>query len=84
MPRVCINMASMQDVRKQVITGLVPPQSGEAIIRDGWPAVAARPAVAGLGRALTRTYILAPLAWLLMAPFFFLRVAPFLAPIHAH
>jgi hypothetical protein len=69
----------MQDVAKQVVTGLVPPASGEAIIRDRWPSVAARPAVAGLGRALTRTIIGAPVAWLLMAPFFFLRVVPFLA-----
>src|SRR5262249_53828832 len=44
-----------------------------------WPSVAAHPAVAGLGRALTRTIALAPLAWLLMAPFYFLKVLPFLA-----
>jgi hypothetical protein len=69
----------MQDVRKQVVTGLVPPQSGEAIIRDTWRSVAAWPAVAGAGRMLTRTIIGAPLAWLMMAPFYFLRVIPFLA-----
>jgi hypothetical protein len=69
----------MHDLGKQVVTGLVPPQSGEAIIRDCWPSVAARPAIATLGRALTHTVIGAPLAWLLMAPFFFLRVIPFLA-----
>jgi hypothetical protein len=69
----------MQDIRKQVVTGVVTPDAGEAVIRDRWPSVAARPAVAGLGRALTHTYVLAPLAWLLMAPFFFLRVVPFLA-----
>jgi hypothetical protein len=74
-----MNIAKMQDVRKQIVTGLVPPQSGEAIIRDVWPSVAARPPIAALGRALTRTIILAPLAWLLMAPFYFLRVVPFLA-----
>ncbi len=69
----------MQKLSQQFVAGLVPPLSGEAIIRDRWPSVAARPAVAGLGRVLTRTIILAPVAWLLMAPFFFLRVVPFLA-----
>src|SRR5262245_47873666 len=69
-------MASMMDVRKQVVTGLVPPQLEEAVIRQVWPSVAAFPAVAGLGRTLTRTIIGAPLAWLLMAPFYFKKVIP--------
>jgi hypothetical protein len=69
----------MNDVRRQVVTGVVPPQLGEALIREVWPSVAAHPAVAGLGRALTRTIVAAPLAWLLMAPFYFLKVLPFLA-----
>jgi hypothetical protein len=69
----------MEDMRKQAVTGLVPPQQGEALIREVWPSVASHPGVAGLGRALTRTYVLAPLAWLLMAPFYFLKVLPFLA-----
>jgi hypothetical protein len=69
----------MQTLRDQVITGVVPPQKGEAVLRDAWPSVAARPAIAGMGRMLTGTIIGAPVAWLLMAPFYFLRVAPFLA-----
>src|SRR5262249_21017869 len=58
--------------------GVVAPQLGEALIREAWPSVAATPAAA-LGRTLTRTIVLAPLAWLLMAPFYFFKILPFLA-----
>lgn len=68
----------MVDVRKQVVAGLVPPEVGEALIRQVWPSVAAYPAVAGVGRALTNTIIGAPLGWLMMAPFYFLKVLPIL------
>jgi hypothetical protein len=37
------------------------------------------PAVAKLGRALMRTIILAPLAWLMLAPFYFKKILPGLA-----
>ncbi len=73
----------MTDVRKQVVTGLVPPQLEEAVSRIVWPSVAAFPAVASLGRLLTRSIVLAPLAWLLMAPFYFLKVLPFAARRYA-
>jgi hypothetical protein len=69
----------MIDSRKQIVTGLVPPQIGEAKIREVWPSVTAHPAVARLGQMLTRTIIGAPLAWLLMAPFYFLKILPGLA-----
>ena len=72
----------MIDMRQQVVTGLVPPQVGEALIRQEWPSVAATPAVAGLGRAvMSRPYlrVLAPLTWLLMAPLYFVKILPFLA-----
>jgi hypothetical protein len=69
----------MPDVRSQAVTGLVPPQQGEARIRERWPSVVRFGAVAGLGRALQRTILLAPLAWVLMAPFYFSKVLPFFA-----
>src|SRR5947209_15718935 len=72
-------MVVMQDGRAQAITGVVPPETGEAVIRMAWPSVARFPAVATLGRQLTRTIILAPLAWLLMGPFYFAKVLPFFA-----
>jgi hypothetical protein len=65
---------------KQAVTGVVPPQTAEATIRTAWPAVTdASAPLAGLGATLTRTRILAPLAWFLMAPLYFKKVLPFLA-----
>jgi len=69
----------MIDVSEQVITGVVPPELGEAKIREAWPSVAASPAIAGLGQALTRTIILAPLAWMIMALAYFGKVLPIIA-----
>jgi hypothetical protein len=72
-------MGTITDGRKQAVTGLVPPQLGEATIRVVWPSVATAPAVARLGRMLMRTIILAPLAWLMLAPFYFKKILPGLA-----
>jgi hypothetical protein len=72
------DMPPMADIRQQVVTGLVPPSQGEAMIRQVFPSVAAFPAVATLGRVLIRSIILAPLAWLLLAPIYFLKVLPFI------
>jgi hypothetical protein len=69
----------MLDVRKQVITGVVPPELAEARIREAWPSVARNPGMASLGRVLTRTIVLAPLAWLIMAGGYFGKLLPFLA-----
>jgi hypothetical protein len=69
----------MQDVRKQVITGVVPPEVDEARIREAWPSVARSPGMASLGRVLTRTIVLAPLAWLIMSLGYFGKVMPFAA-----
>ncbi len=69
----------MVDIRLQAVTGLVPPESGEARIREAWPSVASSPALAGLGQKLTRTIVLAPLAWLLMSAVYFGKLLPFFA-----
>src|SRR5438094_580485 len=71
-------MPFMIDMRKQVVTGLVPPQIDEAVIRERWPSVARSP-IAAIGKALTNTIVLAPLGWLLMAGPYFSKVLPFLA-----
>jgi hypothetical protein len=64
---------------RQAVTGLTPPQLAEAVIRERWPSVAAiSPALAGLAHTLTRTVVLAPLAWLLLAPLLLLKFFPFL------
>ena len=63
----------------QAVTGLVPPELGETTIRVVWPSVAAAPKLARLGRSIMGTIILAPLAWLMLAPFYFKKILPGLA-----
>ena len=63
---------------------VVPPAAvvaglPETRIREIWPSVAAWPAVAGLGRVLTNTLLLAPLGWLLMSAVYFGKLLPFAA-----
>jgi len=68
------------DQRKQAVTGLVPPQVGEALIREVWPSVlAVSPPLARLAQTLSDTIVLRPLAWLLMGPLFVKKISPFLA-----
>jgi hypothetical protein len=71
--------ALMVDYRQQAITGVVPPEAGEAKIREAWPSVASVSVIAGLGQKLTRTIILAPLAWLIMGAVYFGKLLPFAA-----
>jgi hypothetical protein len=67
-------------VQKQAVAGVMPPQLGEALIREAWPTVVdSSAAVSALARALMRTVVLAPLAWLLLAPLFLKKFLPFLA-----
>lgn len=66
----------MYEARLQAVTGVVPPQLGEARIRERWPSVAAHPGVASLGRLLTRTGIGVLLAWPLLGFFYFMKLAP--------
>jgi hypothetical protein len=66
----------MTDRRSQAVTGLIPPELDEAVIRVVWPSVAAMPAIATLGRVLIRSFILAPLGWFVMIGPYFLKVLP--------
>jgi Bacterial PH domain len=66
----------MPKVFLPAVTGLVPPLLAEARIREAWPSVQSMPALASLGRALTRTIILAPLAWILMSGIYFGKLMP--------
>jgi hypothetical protein len=70
----------MIDVRKQAVTGLVPPQQGEAKIREAWPSVTATcPPAATLGRKLMLSRAGAPFGWGLLLPVYFWKILPFLA-----
>ncbi len=66
------------DNRLQAVAGVVAPEWAEARIREAYPSVACFPAIASIGEKLTRTIILAPLAWLLMSLVYFGKLAPFL------
>lgn len=64
---------------RQAISGLMPPQLGEARIREEWPTILGiNPGLASLARTLQQTVILAPLGWLIALPLFKLKLAPFL------
>jgi hypothetical protein len=66
--------ASGQGGPRQAVAGLMPPQLGEARIREAFPAV--QGGLAALGQKLVRTVFLAPLGWALLAPLFALKFAP--------
>lgn len=67
-------MATTVHSHPQAMTEVASPQLREAIIRDVWPSVAAHPGPAGLARATYRTIVLAPLGWLILAPFYFAKL----------
>lgn len=69
----------MVDVRNQAVSGLVPPQTDEALIRQRWASLTKHSGVAALARMLIHTIILAPFAWIILLPFFVLKIAPFFA-----
>lgn len=64
------------DIRLQAVTGVIPPETAEARIREVWPSVARSRGIAALGKALTRTIILAPLGWLIMSAAYFGKLLP--------
>jgi hypothetical protein len=66
----------------QAVTGLMPPQVAEAMIRDVWPSVIGSPLTAPVARVaqlLSDTIILRPVAWLLLLPLFVKKILPFVA-----
>jgi hypothetical protein len=68
-------VTAVSEDRKPPVTGVTPPQLREAMIRTAWPSLAAYPA-GTIGRLLIQSYILAPLGWFLMLPFYFMKVLP--------
>jgi hypothetical protein len=64
---------------RQAVTGVAPPQVAEVLIREDWPTVHAAGAPAKLGQRLVRTVFLAPVGWLILAPLFAKKLAPFMA-----
>jgi hypothetical protein len=60
---------------RQAVAGLMPPELGEARVREAFPAVHGAPAK--LGQKLVRSVFLAPLGWAILGPLFALKYAPF-------
>ena len=64
------------DIRLQAVTGVIAPETSEARIREAYPSVARSGGIASLGKMLTRTIILAPVAWLIMSAAYFGKLLP--------
>jgi hypothetical protein len=62
----------------QAVGAVVLAEVAEGRVREVWPSVASFPGIANVGRMLTRTIILAPLAWLIMSSVYFGKLMPFL------
>ncbi|MFO0866623.1 MAG: PH domain-containing protein [Gemmataceae bacterium] len=60
----------------QSVAGITPPELSEARVREAYPSVARNSGIAALGRAMTATIILAPLAWLIMSGLYFAKLLP--------
>src|SRR5437879_1335812 len=69
-------MTKPMDRPQQAIAGVTSPEFAEARIRETWPSVAHVGGVASLGKVLTRTIFLAPLAWLIMSAVYFGKLLP--------
>lgn len=72
-------MPKMADMQAQVITGVVSPEQGEALIRQTFPSVTTVPAIASLGRVVMGTpllRVLSPLVWPLLLLVYVKKVLP--------
>lgn len=64
---------------RQAVAGLMPPQLGEAMIREVWPSIKnVSGALAGLSAKLIQSVALAPLGWMLNSLLFGRKFAPLL------
>src|SRR2546421_718630 len=61
----------------QAIAGLVPPALGEARIREAFPTLPGVSGLANLAKRLVKTVFLMPLGWMIQAPLFGLKFAPY-------
>jgi hypothetical protein len=62
---------------RQAVAGLMPPQLGEAMIREVWPSILGISApLARLSGKLIRSVFLAPLGWMFNALLFGRKIAP--------
>lgn len=67
-------MPVMAEVKTQAVAGVTSPKMGEALVRDAWPGIASVPAAAGLAKRCYQSLFLAPVGWLVTAPFLLKRL----------
>jgi hypothetical protein len=67
---------SEQKHARQAVAGVVPPELGEAMIRQVLPSVTDSPGLATLCEKMTRTIVLAPVAWMILALPYFKKIMP--------
>ncbi|MFN4258921.1 MAG: PH domain-containing protein [Gemmataceae bacterium] len=75
-------MSTTTEAQTPSATSRTPASVPEAVLREVWPSIARFPAIAGLGRLTMSHWFLwpvVPFVWLLMAPFYFQKILPFLA-----
>jgi len=71
-------MPEMARLDSQVITGVVPPQIQEAMIREVWASITTNSGLSALARKFMSSVFLAPVGWLLLLPLFVKRLLGFL------
>ena len=71
-------MSSFARIDSNAITGVTAPKVQEAMIREVWANATANGPAMTLARKLMGTIVLAPVAWLLIAPLFVKRLLGFL------
>ena len=76
-------MPSMARLNSQIITGVVAPQTQEAMIREVWAAITTSPGPATMARKLMGSFFLAPLGWLVLLPLWAKRFLGFLPGLSA-
>jgi len=63
----------------QAVTGLTPPELGEAPIREVWPSlIVGYPGLTWLVEYMLRSILLAPVAWVILLVLFMKKFAPFI------
>jgi hypothetical protein len=63
----------------QAVTGVTPPQLGEARIREVWPSlIVGYPGLTSLVEYMLRSIILAPVAWIILLFLFGKKFSPFI------
>ena len=76
-------MPEMARLDSQVITGVVPPQVHEAMIREVWASITTNSGLTSLARKLMQSVYLAPVGWILLLPLFVKRLLGFLPGLSA-